>query len=153
MIKVKRGKIMINDEVIKKDVVNFIEKIAKEHGGVYAIDLDGYKKNSANIRLYKKVARYLWIDAYPRYVEDVMDLTIIGINKITIRDMEENKLKEIKEMIENDIYLSGRNLTRTVELVKKYGFKGIVLMEGQEIKEDIETWKIYLNEYVARRIK
>ncbi len=153
MIKVKRGKVMMNNEVIRRDVVNFIEKIAKEHGGVYAIDLDGYKKNSANIRLYKKVARHLWIDAYPRYVEDVMDLTIIGINKITVRDMEESKLKEIKEMIENDIYLSGKNMKRNVELAKKYGFKGIVLMEGQEIKEDIETWKIYLNEYIVRRIK
>ncbi len=153
LIKVRKGKIMKDDKIIKKDVVGYIENLAKEYGSVYAIDLDGYRKNSANLGLYKKVARHLWIDAYPRYVEDVMDLTIIGTNRITIWNMDESMLKEVREMIEKDVYLSGKDVFKVASMVKKYGFKGIVLHEGQEAKEDIETWKIYLNEYVVKRIR
>ena len=144
---------MKDGKIIKKDVAGYIENLAKEYGSVYAIDLDGYRKNSANLSLYKKVAHRLWIDAYPRYVEDVMDLTIIGTDRITIWNMDESMLKEIKEMIERDIYLSGKDVDRVATIAKKYGFKGIVLHEGQEAKENVETWKIYLKEYVVRRIR
>jgi len=154
VIKIRKEKVMKDDVVIKKDVINFIEKIAKEFGGVYIIDVDGYKKNEANFRLYKKIAVPIWLDAYPRYVEDVMDLVIIsGVNKITVRNMEEEMLKEIKDMIEKEIYLAYNNALQSSYFATKYGFKGVVLDEWQEIGGNIETWKLHLKEYVIRRVR
>ena len=153
VIKIRKGKAMKDDVIIKKNVVDYIEKIAKEFGEVYIIDVDGYKRNSANFDLYKKIARHLWVDAYPRYVEDVMDLVISGISRITIRNMKEEMIKEVSNMVEKDVYLSYNNASDAVNLAKKYGFKGVVLNEWQEVGEDIETWKLYMKEYVIRRVK
>ena len=93
------------------------------------------------------------MDAYPRYVEDVMDLVIFGISRITIRNMKEEMIKEVSNIVEKDVYLSYNNASDAVNLTKKYGFKGVVLNEWQQVGEDIETWKLYMKEYVIRRVK
>jgi len=152
LIKVRKGKVMKDDTIIKKNVIEFIENLVKEYGIVYIMDVDGYKKNSANIQLYKKL-RHIWVDSFPRYVEDVMDLIIIGVEKITVRNMEKKMLDELKNMTDHEIYLSGEDIDNISKLAKEYGFKGIVLHEWQESKDEIETWKIYPKEYVIRRIK
>ncbi|MCD6171283.1 MAG: hypothetical protein J7J36_02550, partial [Thermoplasmata archaeon] len=108
---------------------------------------------SANLKLYKKVGRYLWVDSYPRYLEDVMDIIISGVERITIRDMNEEQLKEVKDISEKDIFLSGKNADEMAKFVAKYKFNGIVLSEEQEISDELQTWKIYMSEENIRRIK
>ena len=154
VIKIRKGKVMKNNKIIKKrDAIDFIEELGKKNGIVYAIDLDGYKKNSANLKIYKEIGKYLWIDAFPRYVDDVMDIIITGVKRITLRDMPERELKEIKEMAEKEIFVSGKNAYEAANRAIKYNFNGVVLYEEQEIKKDIQTWKIYMNEGIIRRIK
>ncbi len=154
IIRFKRGKAMRGNEIWKKrDVVTLIKKLGKENDLVYVIDLDGYKKNSANLKLYKKVGKYLWVDSYPRYLEDVMDIIISGVERITIRDMKEEQLKEVKDISEKDIFLSGKNADEIAKKVAKYKFNGIVLSEEQEIAHNLQTWKIYMSEGNIMRIK
>ena len=154
IVRLKRGKAMRGNEIWKKrDVIPLIKKLGKENKLVYIIDLDGYKRNSANLKLYKKVGRYLWVDSYPRYLEDVMDIIISGVERITIRDMNEEQLKEVKDISEKDIFLSGKNVDEMAKFVAKYKFNGIVLSEEQEISDELQTWKIYMSEENIRRIK
>lgn len=154
IIRVRKGKIRRKDKIWKRrEVINIIEELCKEYKGIYVIDLDGFRKNSPNLDLYKKVDCELWIDSYPRYTEDVMDLVIVGAEKITIRNMDDEKLQEIKEMCEKDIFLLYDDVNLAIKNVKKFGFKGIILDENQSCKESLETWKIYLNEEIIRRIR
>ncbi len=154
LIKVRKGKIKRKEQIWKKkEAIKIVEELNKQYGGVYLIDLDGYRKNSANIDLYKKIRANIWVDAYPRYVEDVMDLIVIGANRITIRNMEEDYLREISEMCEKEIFIAEEDEKEAIKKVRRYGFTGIVLDETQNLKGDVEIWKIYLNEEVVRRIR
>ncbi len=149
MIKVKRG-----NKIWKKgEAKEIIQEMAKDYGMVYVIDVDGYRKNSPNLELYKKVGNKIWVDSYPRYVEDVMDLIIVGIERITIWNMKEEYLREVREMSEEEIFIGNNDVKKAVKIVKNYGFNGVVLEENQECKEDIETWKLYENEEIIRRIR
>lgn len=150
VVRVRRGKIKFGSKIYKKkEAIAIIEDLTKKYGMVYTLDLDGFRKNSANLDLYKKL-RKLWVDAHPRYVEDVMDLIIVGIERITIRNLNFDYLREIREICEQEIFLAGKD---AIEKVKKFGFDGIVLNEEENIKEDMQTWKIYLNEEVIKRIR
>ena len=150
IVRIKRGKTKFGNKIYKKkEAISIMEELAKKYGMVYTLDLDGFRKNSANLNLYKKL-RKLWVDAHPRYVEDVMDLIIVGIERITIRNLNFDYLKEIREICEQEIFLVGKD---AVKKVKEFGFDGVVLDEEEDIKEDIQTWKIYLNEEVIKRIR
>ncbi len=154
IIKIRKGKIKRGEKIWKKrEAIKTIEEICREYNGVYIIDLDGYRKNSANIDVYKRIKADIWVDSFPRYVEDVMDLIIVGINRITIRNMKEEYLKEISEICEKEIFISEKNVNEAIKKVKKYDFAGIVLEEMQNSKENVETWKIYMNEEIIRRIR
>jgi len=115
--------------------------------------LDGFRKNSPNLDLYKKVYGKLWIDSYPRFVEDVMDLIVVGAERITVRDANSDFLKEIKEICDKEIFLAGNNLKELAKLTKDLEFNGIVLDEEQNFTGELETWKIYLSDETIRRLK
>jgi len=154
VIKVKRGKIRRGNKIWKKgEAKEVIQGMAKDYEMVYVIDVDGYRKNSPNLELYKKVGNKIWVDSYPRYVEDVMDLIIVGIERITIWNMKEEYLREVREMSEEEIFIGNNDVKKAVKIVKNYGFNGVVLEENQECKEDIEIWKLYENEEIIRRIR
>lgn len=155
IIKVKKGKIKVNDKIWRrKDAIRIIEEMLEKSKMIYAIDLDGYKKNSANLDLYKKFDGKLWVDAYPRYVEDVMDLFITGINRVTLWNMKDEYLERVKEICDGEIFIGEKEEERAIKKAKKYGFKGIVLDENQGAKaDDMEIWKIYLLEGKIRRLK
>ncbi|MCD6513241.1 MAG: hypothetical protein J7K61_06545 [Thermoplasmata archaeon] len=154
VIKIKGGKIMYHNEISRgKKAAELLKNLTK-NGIVYVFDIDGYRKNSVNFELYMKAGKNLWIDAYPRSAEDVMDLIISGAEKITLRDMNEDVLKEVKEMVEKDVYLSGKDVREEIKKARKMGFKGVVLYDNQDSKEeDMEIWKIYENQYIIKRIK
>ncbi|HEC88797.1 MAG TPA: hypothetical protein ENI52_05725 [Thermoplasmata archaeon] len=155
IIKIKRGKIKVNEKIWKKrDALKIIEELGKENKIIYAIDLDGYKRNSANLDLYKKFEGKIWVDAYPRYVEDVMDLFITGINRVTLWNMKDEYLEKVREICDGDIFIGEKDAREAVKKARKYDFKGIVLDENQDIKaDDIEVWKIYLLEEKIRRLR
>ncbi|HEC76574.1 MAG TPA: hypothetical protein ENI33_04875 [Thermoplasmatales archaeon] len=154
IIKIKRGKIKVNEKIWKKrDALRIIEELGKENKIIYAIDLDGYRRNSANLDLYKKFGEKIWVDAYPRYVEDVMDLFIIGINRVTLWNMKDEYLEKVKEICDGDIFIGEKDAREAVKKAKRYDFKGIVLDENQNVKADnIEIWKIYLLDGKIRRL-
>ncbi len=153
LIKVKSGKIMYRNKISRgKEAIELIKSMTK-NGMVYVFDIDGYRKNSLNFEVYRKAGKNLWIDAYPRSTEDVMDIIVSGADKITLRDMDEKALKEIKELTDKDIYLSGDKIEMEIERVRKFGFSGIVLHANQNSTEEIETWKIYEDMSIIKRIK
>jgi len=153
VIKVRKGKVKRGEKIWKKrDALQVIEELVKQYDMVYIIDVDGYNRNNTNLDLYKKIGKNLWIDSFPRRVEDVVDLIVVGAERITIKNMEGENIKELKEICEKDIYISGDDPDAFNKLVK-YNLKGLVIEEVQEIKKDVQTWKIYKEEWVIKRVK
>ena len=154
MVRVRKGKIKRGDNIWKrKEAIEALNNLCTENKFVYVIDLDGFRKNSPNLDLYKKVYGKLWIDSYPRFVEDVMDLIVVGAERITVRDANSDFLKEIKEICDKEIFLAGNNLKELAKLTKDLEFNGIVLDEEQNFTGELETWKIYLSDETIRRLK
>ncbi|MCD6331012.1 MAG: hypothetical protein J7L80_02280 [Thermoplasmata archaeon] len=154
VVRVRKGKIKRGDNIWKrKEAVEALNNLCTENKFVYVIDLDGFRKNSPNFDLYKKVYGKLWIDSYPRFVEDVMDLIVVGAERITVRDANSDFLKEIKEICDKEIFLAGNNLKELAKLTKDLEFNGIVLDEEQNFTGELETWKIYLSDETIRRLK
>jgi len=156
VVKVKGRKVKRRDVIYKgKEAMDFLEKIGKEYGMVYVIDVDGYRRNSPNLEMYKRLSANIWIDSLPRNVEDVMDLIIYGFENISIWNMGEEPLKEIKDMCDMKnihIFIGADERKNAINIVKKYGFHGVIT-EGEEIKNDVETWKIYTGDWVIRRLR
>ena len=154
MVRIRKGKIKRGDNIWKrKEAIEALNNLCTENKFVYVIDLDGFRKNSPNLDLYKKVYGKLWIDSYPRFVEDVMDLIVVGAERITVRDANSNFLEKIKEICDKEIFLAGNNLKELAKLTKDLEFNGIVLDEEQNFTGELETWKIYLSDETIRRLK
>lgn len=154
VVRVRKGKIKRGENVWKKkEAIEVLNNLCKENEFVYVIDLDGFRKNSPNLDLYKKIYGKLWIDSYPRFVEDIMDLIVVGAERITVRNADNDFLKEIKEICDKEIFLAGENLKELTKLIKDMGFNGIVLDEEQNFTGNLETWKIYLSDETIRRLK
>jgi len=154
VVRIRKGKIKRGDNIWKrKEAVEALNNLCTENKFVYVIDLDGFRKNSPNLDLYKKVYGKLWIDSYPRFVEDVMDLIVVGAERITVRDANSNFLEKIKEICDKEIFLAGNNLKELAKLTKDLEFNGIVLDEEQSFTGELETWKIYLSDETIRRLK
>lgn len=153
IIKVKRGKVQRKNTIWKKkEALKIIEELSTKYEIVYAIDLDGYKKNSPNLDLYKKIKGRVWIDACPRYVEDVIDLMISGSERVTIWNMNDNYLRTIQDICEGEIFIGDDDIKTAVNKIKKYGFSGLVLGDNQDGKTDIESWKIHQNEEIIKKV-
>ena len=156
MVKVKGRKVRRKNAIYRgKEAMNFLEKIVKDYGMVYVIDVDGYRKNSPNLDVYKKISSSIWIDTFPRNVEDVMDLVIYGFGKLSIWNMREEYLKEINDMCDMKdirIFIGDEEMVKALNIVKKYGFHGVITEEGG-IKSDVETWRIYMDDWIVRRVK
>jgi len=157
MVKVKGRKIKRGDEIYRGEKAReFIEEMGKRYGMVYVMDVDGYKRNSPNLSFYKKLDCPIWIDSFPRYLEDVMDLVVSGFERISIWDMKDENLAEVRDMCEIEIFIGDEDEKEAKRKAIKYGFKGIILEEGQREGSDgkkMEIWKIYMNEWMVKRIE
>ncbi|MDD3492808.1 MAG: hypothetical protein PHU95_03640 [Candidatus Thermoplasmatota archaeon] len=130
-------------------------ELHKEHDEVYVMDLDGIHHNRSHLDVYKKVSRkpFLWIDALPRRVEDVIDLVVAGAKRITVGEaMGDESLRSVRDIYEGDLYLRGSDAGRAAATAARLGCEGIVLMQPGKIEWDLPTWGIYPDQQVVKKI-
>ncbi|MEM1514040.1 MAG: hypothetical protein QXW78_01790 [Candidatus Thermoplasmatota archaeon] len=146
VVTIRRGKIIKEKKVWKKkEMVELMQELIEKYGMVYVIDMDG-KKRAPNLRLYKLIGKKIWVDAFPSDLNDVFDLLVCGVEKITIRSMDEKYLEEIKNTIENEIFIFD-----DIEKAKKYKLAGIVTEKDLDCDCGLQIWKI-LDDFI-RRVK
>jgi hypothetical protein len=134
----------------KETIIQELIDLTKEYGQVYIVDLDGYRNNRAHLDIYRSNSRKIsfWVDSAPRTPGDVMDLFISGVHRITLiwKIMDDNHLKEIREMCTEEIYLATKDeYGKTLEKVKKIGFDGIVVMNRSHIRQTVNKHVWYIN--------
>ncbi|MEA2054415.1 MAG: hypothetical protein U9O96_04780 [Candidatus Thermoplasmatota archaeon] len=153
LVYIERGKIAEGRK--RFNAVEKLRELKKEYKEVYVIDMDGIKKNKSNLDVYKKVSQkpFLWIDSLPRYLEDVMDLIIVGAKRITVGDIiDDDGLSKIRDMCDGEIFLRGKDEKDVAKKAKKFGFEGIVAVSPKE-KVDVPEWGIYLEEGVVKKVR
>lgn len=131
-----------------------------KHEEIYVIDLDGYKKNRANLDFYRLVSRKisLWVDAAPRFPEDVMDLFVSGANKITLmwKLIKNADLIEIRDMCTGELYLSDEGkIGETLIKINKLGYDGMVVKTKANMwqSSDKPVWVIRTGEDGEEELK
>ncbi|MBC7128818.1 MAG: hypothetical protein H5T45_03690 [Thermoplasmatales archaeon] len=145
-VTIRRGKIRRENKIWKKkERVELIEELIEKYGTVYIIDMDG-KKGSPNLKLYKSIGKKIWVDTFPRDLNDILDLVVCGIEKITIRSFDEKYLEEIKNTIENEVFIFDE-----IEKAKKYKFAGVVTEKDLDCDCELQIWK--LSGDFIRRVK
>ena len=145
LVFIKNGKV----NKTKKSAFNVLQELHKKYGDVYVIDIDGFKRNRAHIDIYKKVTSkpFLWIDASPRCLEDVMDLVVTGAKIVILRSiMSDASFREIRGMCDIELFLAGREKD-IIKKAKKFGFDGVILFnEKRKMEKDISIWRAYPRE-------
>ena len=100
------------------EAVSFQEFLKRAEGKqkVYILDLDGIEKDKPNLCTYQRMSSFheIWVDSGPRDLGDVVDATMAGATDITLRKelCPQLTMAEIKEIIENKIYVNLRNNSR-----------------------------------------
>lgn len=71
----------------RREAEEAIREAADAHDKVYVVDRQGMRRNKPDIDLYQDVAdaAEVWVDAGPRYAEDVVDLFIAGAHHVVVR--------------------------------------------------------------------
>jgi len=149
---VKGGKVIDGNH--RFDAIKKLKELGKEYGHVYVMDLDGVKRNRPNLSVYRKLSHkpFLWIDSLPRDIEDVMDVVIVGAERITIGDiLSDDKLGKIRDMCDIEIFLRGNNEKEVAEKAKKFGFDGVVIVSPKE-KVDVPAWGVYPAEGIVKKL-
>lgn len=153
VVTVGKGRAHRNKTILSKDeTLHEIQKLIKENGYVYIIDLDGYHNNEPNFELYKKLKGNFWVDAAPKYAEDVMDIVVNGANRLTLWPIEDSLLASIRHMCENELFLRGNDPHHTVKTVRTHGFNGLVLDDNQTGSWDVETWKLSFQKETIQKV-
>lgn len=161
LVYLKSGKLStsVEEKSIRKkeSILRALIDLEKEYGQVYIVDLDGYRKNSAHLDIYRSFSRKVsfWVDSAPRTPGDVMDLFISGVHRITLiwKIMDDNYLKEIREMCTEEIYLAAKDeFGKTLEKVKKIGFDGIVVMGKAHIWQTVNIPVWFINTEINGQI-
>ncbi len=152
LVYIRRGKVIEGKK--RFNAVEKLKEIKKEHKEVYTVDMDGIKRNKPNLGIYRKISRkpFLWIDSFPRCLEDVMDLIIVGASRVTIGDIiDDDELKRIRDMCEGELYLRGDNAAEAAEKAGRFGFDGIVIVSPKE-KVDVPAWGVYPAEGIIKKL-
>jgi len=152
LVYVKRGKVIEGKSRI--NAVDRLKEIRKEGKKAYVLDLDGIKRNSPNLDIYRKLAHkpFLWIDALPRCLEDVMDLVVVGAERITIGDVvSDEELKKIREMCDVGLFLRGDDGVKAAEKAMKFGLDGIVMVSPKG-RVDAPAWGVYPTQGVVKKM-
>lgn len=71
----------------RREAAGAIREAAGGHDRVYVVDRQGVQRNKPDVELIQEVAgeTEIWVDAGPRYAEDVMDLFIAGADHVVVR--------------------------------------------------------------------
>jgi len=131
----------------KESIIQVFRDLTQEYGQIYIMDIDGYQKNRAHLDIYRSHSRKVsfWVDSAPRTPGDVMDLFISGVHRVTLvwKIMDDNDLKEIREMCTEEIYLATKDeFSKTLEKVKNLGFDGVVVKDRPHLLQtrDKPVW-------------
>ncbi|MEM2934858.1 MAG: hypothetical protein QXF32_00625 [Candidatus Thermoplasmatota archaeon] len=137
VVTIRGGKIRRENKIWKKkERVELMEELIEKYGMVYVVDTDG-KKGLPNLKLYKSIGKNIWADTFPRDLNDIFDLLVCGVEKITIHDIDEKYLGEIKNTIENEIFIFD-----DIEKAKKYKFAGVVTEKDLNCNCELQIWKL-----------
>lgn len=141
----------------RESIIQELSDLSQKYGQVYIVDLDGYRKNRAHLDIYRSYSREVsfWVDSAPRTPGDVMDLFISGAHRITLiwKIMDDNYLKEIREMCTEEIYLATKDeFDKTLDKAKKIGFDGIVVMNKPNIWQTVNKQVWFVNPEVNGKV-
>lgn len=153
LVYVERGQAIVKGD--RGSAVETLRELRGEHDLVYVVDLDGHRRNGANLAVYKKVSRkaFLWLDAAPRRVEDVIDLVVAGATRVTLGDaLQDGDLRQLMDMVESDLYLRSGRPMQAEQHVRRFGLAGLVIDDTWRETWNVETWRLDANEGMADRI-
>lgn len=139
----------------RSNAVETLRELRDEHDLVYVLDLDGVNHNRANLDIYKKVSKkaFLWLDAMPRRVEDVIDLVVAGATRVTLNDaLQDDDLRQLADMVESDLYLGTAQPMAAERRVRQLGLTGLVVGDTWREAWNVETWQVDESEGVVERI-
>ncbi len=152
LVYVKGGKVIEGKS--RTNAVDRLKEIRDEKKKAYVLDLDGIKRNRPNLDIYRKLSHkpFLWIDALPRRLEDVMDIVVVGAERITIGDvMDDEELKKIREMCDIELFLRGDDGVKAAEKAVNLGLDGIVMV-SPEGRVDVPAWGVYPAQGIVKRM-
>jgi uncharacterized protein related to proFAR isomerase len=88
-------------EPLEEDLKTVTRRFAREHDGLYLVDLDGLQRNSPDVELVQQVSHRVsvWSDAGSRTPEDVMDLVITGAEQVTVRHQTARDRQTLEEAV------------------------------------------------------
>jgi uncharacterized protein related to proFAR isomerase len=71
----------------RDEAAEAVREAAADHERVYLVDRQGVQRNKPDVELVQRVAdeAEIWVDAGPRYAEDVVDLFIAGARHVVVR--------------------------------------------------------------------
>lgn len=139
----------------RSSAVEALRELRGEHDLLYVVDLDGYRRNRANIDVYKTVSRkaFLWLDAAPRRVEDVIDLVVAGAVRVTLGDGQpDDDLRQLMDMVESDLYMRSKQPVQAERRVRRFKLAGLVIDDVWRKTWNVETWRLNNSEGVVERI-
>lgn len=153
LVYVEQGQVTVEGKRFR--AVEALKELRGEHDLVYVLDLDGIQHNRANIDVYKKVSKkaFLWLDAAPRRVEDVIDLVVAGATRVTLQDgMHDDDLRQLMDMVESDVYLRSEHPVKAERRIQQFGLAGLVLSDAGRQPWNVETWQLHADQDVVERI-
>jgi len=153
LVHVERGQAVVEGE--RSSAVETLRELRGEHDLVYVVDLDGVRRNRANIDVYKAVSKkaFLWLDAAPRRVEDVIDLVVAGATRVTLDDaLSDDDLQQLVDMVESDLYLRSERPMQTERRVRRFELAGLVVDDAWRETWNVETWRLNDDQGMAERI-
>lgn len=85
------------------DVLEVTERLGKEFGRIYVVDLDGIARDRPQLDYLQEIARdgEMWVDGGARSAEDVIDLLVTGAHRAvlsTARLADERELRRAWKM-------------------------------------------------------
>ncbi len=152
LVYVERGQALLEGE--HGSAVETLRELRGEHDLLYVVDLDGHRRNRANLDVYKKVSRkaFLWLDAAPRRVEDVIDLVVAGAARVTLGDASDDDLGRLVDMVESDLYLRSERPLQAQQRVRRFGLTGLVVDDAWRETWTVEAWRLDDTEGLVERI-
>ena len=153
LVYIERGNIIVDG--LPQPAVQKLRQMHDEHDELYVVDYDGIHNNKSNLDVFKRVSRkpFLWIDAFPRRTEDIIDLVVAGAKRLTARiSMGEKTLRSVREFYEGELYVTAKDERSAVQICRRLNLDGVVLMEPSSRSRDTLTWGIYPKEKIVKKI-
>jgi hypothetical protein len=153
LVRIEQGHIIADGKL--QPAIQGLRQLHDEHGELYVLDYDGIKYNRPNLDIFKKAFRKpsLWIDAFPRRAEDVIDLVVVGAKRVTVRSlMGEETLRAVRALYEEELYVNDNDENEAIRLSNTLSLDGIILFEPINRERNLCTWGIYPQEKIVKKI-